>query len=181
MTTLSEAIRLAIGAVLLLAGIQKLRDPFRFVAAIHENYSLGRTAALCVGLAVMTSEPGLGLCHIAGLAPVAAPLMGAFLFSSFGVATAWLIARGENAPCMCFSVSDTEPATARTVARSAFAALGEVSLILGRARSTPGGDELSVGAIVWSVVVVLGALWAAEAVEFVFGNGRLVTHPAETA
>ena len=101
-------LRTGLGAICLLAGLEKLRAPKEFFQGV-EQYGLVRSrVAPIVGGALIGAEVVLGLLLVSGLAPVLAALGAIVLFSVFAAALAVSLARENTAPCHCFGASEVE-------------------------------------------------------------------------
>ena len=101
-------LRTGLGAICLLAGVEKLRAPREFFRGV-EQYGLVRPRfAPLVGGALIGAELVLGLLLVSGLVPVVAALGAIVLFNVFAAALAVSVARDNTAPCHCFGASEVE-------------------------------------------------------------------------
>lgn len=109
--------RVGLGALFLVAGALKLRDPYAFALEIS-NYQLLPALAPWLAAALPATEIVVGVALVAGPRPWARAggLAAALLLAAFTFAAASAIARGVNISCGCFG-ADSGPVTWLTVAR----------------------------------------------------------------
>jgi uncharacterized membrane protein YphA (DoxX/SURF4 family) len=100
--------RTGLGAVCLLAGIEKARAPREFVEGVRQYRLVPARFAPPAGWALIAAELGLGVLLVTGLVPALAALGAIVLFSIFAVALAVSLARSNTAPCHCFGASEVE-------------------------------------------------------------------------
>lgn len=100
--------RTGLGAVCLLAGIEKAQSPSGFFEGVRQYGLVPPRFTRIVGWALIAAELGLGALLVAGLLPVLAPLGAIALFSIFAAALAVSLARSNTAPCHCFGASEVE-------------------------------------------------------------------------
>ncbi len=100
--------RTGLGAVCLLAGIEKARAPRDFFEGVRQYRLVPARLAPVVGGALIAVELGLGALLVSGLAPEVAAVGAIALFAVFAVALAVSLARSNRAPCHCFGASDVE-------------------------------------------------------------------------
>jgi uncharacterized membrane protein YphA (DoxX/SURF4 family) len=100
--------RTGLGAICLLAGIEKARAPREFVQGV-ERYRIVplRLAPVAAG-SLIVAELAIGALLVSGLVPALAALGAIALFSVFSVALAVSLARSNDAPCHCFGASEIE-------------------------------------------------------------------------
>jgi uncharacterized membrane protein YphA (DoxX/SURF4 family) len=109
--------RLALGALFLIAGYTKLRNPFLFEMAVDAYRILPSWAVVITAHSLPWFEIGLGLLLISGwrlryFSTIAAVLLGFFV-----VTMAITYSRGVEASCGCFGFG--EKISPRTLARDA--------------------------------------------------------------
>jgi uncharacterized membrane protein YphA (DoxX/SURF4 family) len=111
------ALRLGLGALFLVAGALKLRDPYAFALEIA-NYQLLPGLAPWLAATLPAVELVIGLALVAGPRPWAraGALAATLLLVLFTVAVASAVARGVNISCGCFG-GDSGPVTWLTVLR----------------------------------------------------------------
>jgi hypothetical protein len=100
--------RTGLGAVCLLAGIEKTRAPRDFFQGVRQYRLVPVRFAPLVGGALIVAELGLGALLVTGLVPALAALGAIALFSVFAAALALSLARSNTAPCHCFGASEVE-------------------------------------------------------------------------
>ena len=113
------AVRIALGGVLVLASVQKLRTLRQFISGLGRYGLLPSrlNAPTAVGVVVLEAVTGVLL-----LANVAAPIAvsaAVGLFAVFSGVLAISLIRGKEAPCFCFGAEQTEPISFATLFRAA--------------------------------------------------------------
>jgi uncharacterized membrane protein YphA (DoxX/SURF4 family) len=111
-------LRTGLGAISLLAGIEKLRAPRKFFEGVKQYGLVTPRFAPIAGSALIGAELVLGLLLVSGLAPVFAALGAIVLFNVFAAALAVSIARDNTVPCHCFGASDVEQVSPLALARA---------------------------------------------------------------
>ena len=101
-------LRTGLGAVCLLAGLEKARAPKEFVEGVRQYRLVRSRFAPVVGGALIATELVLGLLLVTGLVPVLAAVGAIALFTVFAVALGVSLARSNTAPCHCFGASEVE-------------------------------------------------------------------------
>jgi uncharacterized membrane protein YphA (DoxX/SURF4 family) len=119
-------VRWIVGAVLLLAGLSKLRALRTFSASLRTFAIVPHALVPPLAMAIPTAEVGLALLLLLGVAVHVAGAASALLFSVFGVAIVWNLRRGRHISCGCFGAL-SEPIEPTTVLRNV--ALASLSLI----------------------------------------------------
>ena len=111
------ALRLSLGAVFLLSGVVKIRDPGAFAIEVV-NYQLAPRLAPWLAATLPVVELLVGALLVAGTRPWAraAALLSSAMLLVFTAAVSSVVARGINISCGCFG-GDTGPVTAMTVLR----------------------------------------------------------------
>jgi hypothetical protein len=132
--------RTGLGAVCLLAGVEKLRAPGEFVEGVRRYRLVPARFAPAVGGALIAAEVGLGALLVTGLVPALAALGAIVLFSIFAAALAVSLARSNDAPCHCFGASEVEKISPLALVR-ALALAGVAAAVLVFAL----GDTASIG------------------------------------
>jgi uncharacterized membrane protein YphA (DoxX/SURF4 family) len=100
--------RTGLGAVCLLAGVEKVRSPGNFVEGVRQYRVVPARFAPIAAWSLIAAELGLGLLLVTGLIPALAALGAIVLFSIFAAALALSVARSNTAPCHCFGASEVE-------------------------------------------------------------------------
>jgi hypothetical protein len=100
--------RTGLGAVCLLAGLEKARAPREFFEGVRQYRLVPAQFAPVVGGVLVAAELAIGALLVSGLVPVAAAVGAIALFAVFAVALAVSLARSNRAPCHCFGASDVE-------------------------------------------------------------------------
>lgn len=100
--------RMGLGAICLLAGLEKARAPRGFFEGVRQYRLVPARLAPVVGGGLIAVELGLGALLMSGLVPTAAALGAIALFAVFSAALAVSLARSNQAPCHCFGASDVE-------------------------------------------------------------------------
>jgi uncharacterized membrane protein YphA (DoxX/SURF4 family) len=100
--------RMGLGAICLLAGLEKARAPRAFFEGVRQYRLVPAGLAAVVGGVLVAVELGLGLLLVSGLAPTVAAIGAIGLFAVFAAALAISLARSNRAPCHCFGASDVE-------------------------------------------------------------------------
>jgi hypothetical protein len=121
--------RTGLGAVCLLAGVEKVRAPSDFFEGVRHYALVPARFAPLVGGALIAAELGLGLLLVTGLVPALAALGAIILFSIFAAALAVSVARSNTAPCHCFGASEVEKISPVALVR-ALALAGVAAAIL---------------------------------------------------
>ena len=101
-------LRTGLGAVCLLAGLEKARAPKEFVEGVRQYRLVQARFAPVIGGALIATELLLGLLLVTGLVPVLAAVGAIALFTVFAVALGVSLARSNTAPCHCFGASEVE-------------------------------------------------------------------------
>jgi uncharacterized membrane protein YphA (DoxX/SURF4 family) len=101
-------LRTGLGAICLLAGLEKARAPKEFAEGVRQYRLVPSRLAPVVGFALIATELVLGLLLVTGLVPVLAAAGAIALFTVFAVALGVSLARSNTAPCHCFGASEVE-------------------------------------------------------------------------
>jgi uncharacterized membrane protein YphA (DoxX/SURF4 family) len=108
---------LVVGAVLVVSGVGKLRDPSGFVLAVLDYEVLPRPLATAYARTVPLAEIVCGPALLAGIAPMASGALAAALLTSFLIGVSVNLARGRDLDCHCFGPGSSEPLGWTTLAR----------------------------------------------------------------
>jgi Methylamine utilisation protein MauE len=100
--------RTGLGAVCLLAGLEKARAPREFAEGVRQYGLVPSHLAPLVGGALIATELVLGGLLVSGLVPVLAAVGAIALFTVFALALGVSLARSNTAPCHCFGASEVE-------------------------------------------------------------------------
>jgi hypothetical protein len=100
--------RTGLGAVCLLAGLEKARAPREFFDGVRQYRLVPARLAPVVGGGLIAAELALGLLLVSSLVPAVAAIGAIALFGVFAAALAISLARSNRAPCHCFGASDVE-------------------------------------------------------------------------
>jgi len=137
--------RMGLGAVCLLAGLEKARAPREFFGGVRQYRLVPSRFAPLVGGLLIAAELGLGALLLSGLAPAVAAVGAIALFSVFAAALAISLARSNRAPCHCFGAYDVETISPLALIRAlALAGLAVAVLVfaLGDTAGIARGDIL---------------------------------------
>lgn len=125
--------RTGLGAVCLLAGLEKARAPRDFFEGVRQYRLVPARLAPAVGGGLIATELGIGALLVSGLVPTTAAIGAIALFAVFAVALAVSLARSNRAPCHCFGASDVETISPLALVRAlALAGLAVSVLIYAR-------------------------------------------------
>jgi uncharacterized membrane protein YphA (DoxX/SURF4 family) len=132
--------RTGLGAVCLLAGVEKARAPQKFVDGVRQYGLLPARLAPLVAGGLIATELVLGALLVSGLVPVLAAIGAIALFTVFALALGVSLARSNTAPCHCFGASEVERISPLALLRAlALAGVAVAVLAFGR------GDTASIG------------------------------------
>jgi Methylamine utilisation protein MauE len=136
--------RTGLGAVCLLAGLEKAQAPRSFFDGVRQYRLVPARFAPVVGGALIAAELGLGVLLVSGLVPVVTALGAIVLFGIFAVALAVSLARSNTAPCHCFGASEIEKISPLALVRAVALTGVAVAALFFAAGDTAsiGGDEL---------------------------------------
>lgn len=99
------AARLLLGAVMLWAGIQKLRLPWAFLDAVYAYELTGPMTGAVVAATLPWLEVILGLLLLIGFRTEEGLLAAALIMGFFVLAQISVVLRGLDAPCACFGAA----------------------------------------------------------------------------
>ncbi len=101
LNALAWTTRLAIGAVLVLAGIEKVLRPYEFLHAVYGYGILTELQGLWVAAILPWFEMAVGVALLTGMAPFPAWAVSSAMFATFAGALAWSTLRGVSGSCGC--------------------------------------------------------------------------------
>jgi uncharacterized membrane protein YphA (DoxX/SURF4 family) len=119
-------LRTGLGAICLLAGLEKARAPKKFAEGVRQYRLVPSQFAPVVGGALIATELVLGALLVTGLVPALAAVGAIALFTVFAVALGVSLARSNTAPCHCFGASEVEKISPLALVRAL--ALGGVAV-----------------------------------------------------
>jgi len=167
--------RTGLGAVSLLAGVEKARAPGAFFEGVRQYGLVPSRFAPIVGGALIAAELGLGLLLVTGLVPALAALGAIVLFGIFAAALAVSLARSNSAPCHCFGASEVEKISPVALVRAlvlAGVALGDTASI--------GRDELLPSLLMTVAFVAITRLSGLFPLAWSFLRQKASMHPTPT-
>lgn len=140
------ALRLLLGAILLISGLGKLRQPYDFLINVYAYQVLGPPWGRYLAIILPHVEIVTGACLLTGSLVLGASASATFLMLVFAAAQAWVLYRSLVIPCGCPGAGDRGVVTTVTLARTiAFGVIAAItfahSAIRQRAvaRQGPGG------------------------------------------
>jgi hypothetical protein len=173
---------MGLGAVCLLAGLEKARAPRGFFEGVRSYRLVRSSLAPALGSALIATELALGTLLVADLVPEAAAVGAIALFGVFAAALAVSLARSNRAPCHCFGASELETISPVALVR-ALALAGLATALLVLALGNPG--SLSGGRVVAGLLMAAGLVAATRLSGLVplawsFLRAPAVFHPTPT-
>jgi uncharacterized membrane protein YphA (DoxX/SURF4 family) len=174
--------RTGLGAVCLLAGVEKARTPRGFFEGVRQYRLVPARFAPIAGGTLIAAELGLGVLLLTGLVPALAALGAIVLFSIFAAALAVSLARSNTAPCHCFGASDVEKISPVALIRAlALAGVAAAVLVfaLGDAASI-GRDELLPSLLLTAAFVAITRLSGLFPLAWSFLRQKASMHPTPT-
>lgn len=112
------ALRIALGAILVSASLQKLRSSSQFISGVAGYGLLPRPVVAPAAITVLLVEAVTGTLLLVNLVPTVAASTAVGLFALFsGVLTISLV-RGTDAPCFCFGADEAEPISVAALVRA---------------------------------------------------------------
>jgi Methylamine utilisation protein MauE len=174
--------RTGLGAVCLLAGIEKARAPREFLEGVRQYGLVAPRFAPFVGWALIAAELALGALLVSGLVPVAAALGAIALFSVFAAALAVSLARSNTAPCHCFGASEIERISPVALVRAlALAAVAAAVLVFAlEDTASIGRDELLPALLITAAFVAITRLSGLFPLAWSFLREKASLHPTPT-
>ena len=174
--------RTGLGAVCLLAGIEKAQSPGDFFQGVRQYRLVAPGFTRIVGWSLIAAELGLGALLVGGLVPALAALGAIVLFSVFAAALAVSLARSNTAPCHCFGASEVEKISPVALVRAlvlAGVAAGVLLLALGDTASI-GRDELLPALLMTAAFVAITRLSGLFPLAWSFLREEASLHPTPT-
>jgi uncharacterized membrane protein YphA (DoxX/SURF4 family) len=174
--------RTGLGAVCLLAGIEKGQSPSGFFEGVRQYGLVPPRFTPIVGWALIAAELGLGALLVTGLLPVLAPLGAIALFSIFAAALAVSLARSNTAPCHCFGASEVERISPLALVRALVLA-GIAAAVLVFALGDTGSisrDELLPALLMTTAFVAITRLSGLFPLAWSFLRQKASLHPTPT-
>jgi uncharacterized membrane protein YphA (DoxX/SURF4 family) len=174
--------RTGLGAVCLLAGIEKVRAPGDFFEGVRQYGLVPARFAPLVGGALIAAELGLGLLLVTGLVPAFAALGAIVLFGIFAAALAVSLARSNTAPCHCFGASEVEKISPVALVRALVltgVAVAVLVFALGDTASI-GRDELLPSLLMTVAFVAITRLSGLFPLAWSFLRQKASMHPTPT-
>jgi putative oxidoreductase len=110
--------RVVASAVLLLSGIQKLQQPYDFMANVYDYELLGPPWGRLVAVVLPPLEILLGMSLVTGLLWRGAMIAAALLSALFVLAQSTVLARGLVVSCGCFGSYAESPVSAGSLTRT---------------------------------------------------------------
>jgi hypothetical protein len=174
--------RTGLGAVSLLAGIEKARAPREFFEGVRQYRLVPARFAPIVGGALIGAELGVGVLLVAGLVPALAAVGAILLFSIFAAALAMSLARSNTAPCHCFGASEVEKISPVALVR-ALVLVGVATTVLVFALQDTvsiGRDELLPALLMTAAFVAITRLSGLFPLAWSFLRQKAAMHPTPT-
>jgi methylamine utilization protein MauE len=173
---------MGLGAVCLLAGIEKARAPGDFFEGVRRYRLVAPRLTRVVGWALLAAELGLGALLVTGLVPTLAAAGAIALFSVFAAALAVSLARSNTAPCHCFGASEVEKISPVALVR-ALALVGVAVAVLVFAlgeTASIGRDELLPALLMTAAFVAVTRLSGLFPLAWSFLREEASMHPTPT-
>ena len=104
----SAILRLALGGLLVWAGLTKIQLPYDFLASVYNYELVGPQTGVWIAATLPWIEVGVGASLILGVWQVGGALLAVLLFTVFTVAQASAAAQGLKIPCGCAAGSPPE-------------------------------------------------------------------------
>jgi len=174
--------RTGLGAVCLLAGVEKARAPRTFFEGVRQYGLVPARFGPVAGGALIAAELGLGVLLLTGLVPALAALGAIVLFSIFAAALAVSLARSNTAPCHCFGASEVEKISPVALVRAlvlAGVAAAVLVFALGDTASI-GRDELLPSLLMTAAFVAVTRLSGLFPLAWSFLRQKASMHPTPT-
>ena len=174
--------RTGLGAVCLLAGIDKAQAPGEFFEGVRQYRLVPGRFAPVVGGALIAAELGLGALLLTGLVPALAAFGAIVLFSIFAAALGVSLARSNTAPCHCFGASEVEKISPVALVR-ALALTGIAAAVLVFAlqdTASIGRHELLPSLLMTAAFVAITRLSGLFPLAWSFLRSKAGMHPSPT-
>lgn len=152
--------RTGLGAVCLLAGLEKARAPKDFVQGVRQYGLVPTGLAPLVGGALIAAELLIGALLVSGFVPVLAAVGAIALFALFAIALGVSLARSNRAPCHCFGASEVEKISPLALVRALALAGVAVAVLLFAVNDTSGitRDQLTASLLMVAAFVAVTRL-----------------------
>jgi membrane-associated protease RseP (regulator of RpoE activity) len=174
--------RTGLGAVCLLAGLEKARAPRDFFEGVRQYRLVPARLTPLVGGALIAVELAIGILLVSGLVPVIAGAAAIALFTVFAAALAISLARSNRAPCHCFGASDVETISPLALLRAlALAGLAVAVLVLALDGTPwPAGDDVAPGLLLAAGLVAATRLSGLMPLAWSFLRAEATFYPTPT-
>jgi hypothetical protein len=174
--------RTGLGAVCLLAGVEKARAPRTFFGGVRQYGLVPARFAPMAGGALIAAELGLGVLLLTGLVPALAALGAIVLFSIFAAALAVSLARSNTAPCHCFGASEVEKISPVALVRALVLAGVAAAVLVFAVGDTAsiGRDELLPSLLMTAAFVAITRLSGLFPLAWSFLRQKASMHPTPT-
>jgi len=131
MASIARALpRIALGLILLVAGLLKGADPAEFVRQIGTYGIVSGWAAAFLAYLLIPAEVALGAALILGFRARWSAAAGTLLMAAFMIATAWAWSQGKGEGCGCFGSLVSRTPGEVLLEDTAFLALGVIAFFL---------------------------------------------------
>jgi methylamine utilization protein MauE len=174
--------RTGLGAICLLAGLEKARAPRAFFDGVNQYRLVPARFAPLVGGTLIAAELLLGLLLVSGLVPVFAAAGAIALFTVFALALGVSLARSNTAPCHCFGASEVEKISPLALVR-ALALAGVAVTVLAFALDGTGWiarDDLTAGLMMTAGFVAITRLSGLFPLAWSFLRAQASLYPTPT-
>lgn len=126
---LTLSIQFAVGSVLLVAGLSKLRHPVAFATSLNDFNVLPPRISVVFGLLTIAAEIVVGLSHLSGIGLAISVWIGLILLGLFSIAVCLTLYRSVELECHCFGSQSGEVITGRSLGRLILMIAGELYLL----------------------------------------------------
>lgn len=174
--------RTGLGAVCLLAGLEKAQAPGDFLEGVRQYRLVPPRFTRVVGWGLIAAELGLGALLVSGLVPALAAAGAIVLFGVFAAALGVSLARSNTAPCHCFGASEVERISPLALIRAlvlAGVAAAVLVFALGDTASI-GRDELLPALLMTAAFVAVTRLSGFFTLAWSFLRQEASMHPTPT-
>ena len=127
-----DMVRLALSAILICGGLQKICFPHLFLEFVQNYNLLSIKQSLLAAILLPWLETGLGFCLATDKFQNGAHLLTIALGLIFSLAQISVLMRGMNIPCGCLSLSMKDNISISTVLRSLFLPIGGTLVLASR-------------------------------------------------
>jgi hypothetical protein len=174
--------RTGLGAICLLAGLEKLRAPRKFFDGVKQYRLVRPRFAPVVGSVLIGAELVLGVLLVSGLGPVLAAVAAIVLFNVFAAALAVSLARENTAPCHCFGASEVEKISPLALVRALVLVGISVAVLVFALGDTAsiGRDELLPSLLMAAALVTVTRLSGLFPLAWSFLRSKASMHPTPT-